>query len=182
MVGKGVGWAGLVPGRRCGKGVGNVCFYLSKYVKKKKNNTLGVVSKSLNRDEGMVLCMDMENSCLIVCLLCLWAQSSSPRVRRDGIGSGEIRRILYRGCTDYLVSVPGTDKLFLQQRVAQDTVKFGQDSERQELEAQYLFKWLGFSLWQHSWICEMRCPQRKDDSGISEQSSFANSGRPICFG
>lgn len=58
MVGKGVGWAGLVPGRRCGKGVGNAGFYLPKYekkTKKTKQTTLGVVSKVLNPDRGMVL-------------------------------------------------------------------------------------------------------------------------------
>lgn len=52
-----------------------------------------------------------------------------------GLALGEVRRILYRGCTDYEVSVPDIDKPFLQQRVAQETVKFGQDSELQGLEA-----------------------------------------------
>lgn len=63
-----------------------------------------------------------------------------PRVLHQALGEvgvalGEIRSVLYRGCTHYLVSVPGIDKPFLQQRVAQETVKFGQDSELQGLEA-----------------------------------------------
>lgn len=44
-----------------------------------------------------------------------------PRVLHQELGEvglalGDIRRILYRGCTDYLVSVPGIDNPLLQQR------------------------------------------------------------------
>lgn len=52
-----------------------------------------------------------------------------------GLALGEVRRTLYRGCTNYLVSVSGNAKPFLQQRAAQETVKFGQDSKLQGLEA-----------------------------------------------
>lgn len=96
MAGKGVGWAGLVPGRRCGKGVGNARFHLPKYVKKNQTKPpLGVVSKALNPDAGMVLCVNMENSCLVssqgLCILTggwLWAQGPAPSVGRGGSGSG----------------------------------------------------------------------------------------------
>lgn len=63
-----------------------------------------------------------------------------------GLALGDVRRIPHRGCTNYLVSVPGNDQPFLLQRVAQETVKFGQDSKLQGLEAQYLFELLGFSV------------------------------------
>lgn len=64
------------------------------------------------------------------CVPC-WVDGCGPRVLHQELGEvglalGEIR---YRGCTDHLISVPGIDKPFLQQRIAQETVKFEQDSE-----------------------------------------------------
>lgn len=52
-----------------------------------------------------------------------------------GLALGDVRRIPHRGGKNYLVSVPGNDQSFLLQRVAQEMVKFGQDSKLQGLEA-----------------------------------------------
>jgi len=58
-----------------------------------------------------------------------------------GLALGEVTRILYRGRTNYLISMSGNDKLFLQQRVAQETVISGQDSKPQGLQASHLNCW-----------------------------------------
>lgn len=83
-----MGWAcsGEEVWERCGK-----CLLLSAQIckKKKTQTTLGVVSKALNPDEGMVLCLDMENSCLVssqrLCVLCAYG----PRVLHQELGEGD---------------------------------------------------------------------------------------------
>lgn len=59
-----MGWAcsGEEVWERCGK-----CLLLSAQICEKKppQSALGVVSKALNPDEGMVLCLGMENRCLV---------------------------------------------------------------------------------------------------------------------